>query len=227
VGVGLFVLIAAVVVVIAVLQWRAKLQRREDLATWAFKNNLSYAADDPYNLPYRYAFSLFGKGEGRGAENVLSGDWKGVPVIAADYWYYTESRDSEGRTTRDYDHFSIVITRIEAMLPCVRIEREGVFSRLADAIGLRDIEFESEDFNRRFNVRCDDREFAFKLLDARMIQWLLSESGDVCVEVNGPDVLLWCKRLKPTELAPLLYRAKGFVEKVPRLVWAEYGKAAS
>lgn len=222
-----FVLIAALVVAVGVYQWRAKLQRREDLHAWAVKNGLSYSAEDPHDVPHRYGFALFGRGDGRGCENVLTGEWRGLSVIVADYWYYDETTDSEGRTSRDYDHFSVVVTGIDAWLPRVRIERENVLTRLADGIGLPDIRFESEDFNRRFNIKADDREFAFKLIDARMMRWLLSEAGDVCVEVNGADVLLWCKRLAPAELAPLLYRAKGFVEKVPRLVWAEYGKAAS
>ncbi len=48
-----------------------------------------------------------------------------------------------------------------------------MLTRLAAHLGLHDIEFESDDFNRRFNVTCSDRKFANDLVDSRMNQWLL------------------------------------------------------
>lgn len=227
-GPGLFILIAVAIGALAYWQWTVKQKRREDIHAWAVKQGLAYSAEDAIGIPDRFSgFGLLNRGEGRGCENVLSGTWNGLPVIEADYWYYTTSRDSEGRTSRSYTHHSIVIAEIAAWLPSVTMERENVFTRLADHIGMRDIEFELEDFNRRFNVKCDDREFAYKLLDARMMEYLLGKAGDVCVEVNGGHVLVWSGKVKVDGLMELLYRAKGFVDNVPRLVWNEYGKAAS
>lgn len=221
-----FVIVAVVVLVLAVRRWQAAQQRREALHEWAFKHGLSYAAEDN-GLPDRYPFTLFQKGDGRGADNVISGTWDGVPVVTADYWYYDESTDSEGHTSRSYSRFSVVVVELAAWVPAVRIEHEGFLSRLADHVGLRDIDFESEEFNRRYNVQCDDREFAFKLLDARMMQWLQGPAADFCIEVNGDHALLWRDRTDEEGVAVSLAAAKAFVEHVPRLVWNEYGKAAS
>lgn len=209
------------------ITWQAKQKRREDIHAWAYKNGFTFTAEDAVGLPERFDFALFGRGEDRGCENVLVGQWKGLPVMEADYWYYTESHDSKGNTTRDYDRFSVVICDIEAFLPRVQIERENVLTRLADALGMDDIDFESDDFNRRFNVKASDREFAFKLVDARMMHWLLGVSDKACVEVFGSNVLVWCGRLKPERLPALFDSAKDFVDHIPRLVWNEYGKAAS
>jgi hypothetical protein len=222
-----FVLVLAGFAVVAYLQWQAKQKRREDIHAWAFKHGFEYSAQDVVDIPIAYDFALFGRGEGRGCENLLRGTWKGLPVVEADYWYYTTSRDSNGRTSRDYEHFSVVIAQIEAFLPRVQIERENILTRLADAVGLDDIDFESEDFNRRFNVKASNREFAFKLVDARMMQWLLGVGDKACVEVFGTDVLLWCSRLGSERVPALLDSAKAFVDHIPRLVWNEYGKAAS
>jgi len=228
VGAGIFILIVLVIAVVAFLQWQAKQRRREAVHEWAVRNGFAYSVDDPIGIPQRFSsFGFMNRGEGRGCENVLQGTWQDLPVIEADYWTYTTSTDSEGRTSRDYDHFSIVIVEIAAWLPGVTIERENVLTRLADHVGFRDIEFELEEFNRRFNVKCQDREFAYKLLDARMMQYLLDKAGQVCVEVNGGHALVWQKRIGVEGLMELLYRAKGFVDNVPRLVWNEYGKAAS
>jgi hypothetical protein len=223
----LFVLAIAAMGAIAYLQWQAKVKRREAIHEWAFKNGLEYTAVDNVGLPQSYDFGLFRKGDGRGCENVLQGAWKGVPVIEADYWYYTTSTDSEGRRSRDYTRLSVAIFQLDAFVPDLRIEHENVFTRLADHVGLRDIEFESDEFNRRFNVKCADREFAFKLLDARMMQWLLGPSGALCFEVNGAHGVLYCDRIGAERVPELLDSAKGFVDHVPKLVWNEYGKAAS
>lgn len=223
----LIILGVLAVCVFGYLQWQAKEKRRTALHTFAMQNEMTFAAKDVSGLHRRYEFNLFSEGDGRGADNVMAGQWQEMAVEAADYWYYTESTDSEGRTSRSYHRFSVVVARIDAWLPSVRAERENLFSRLADHIGFRDIEFESEEFNRSFNVKAADREFAFKLLDARMMQWLLDAPHSACVEVNGGHVLLWCKQLEAEEVPALLNGAKAFVDHVPRLVWNEYGKAAS
>lgn len=224
-----FVLIASAVVAIAYWQWQLAKQRRADLSAWAAKQGLSYSAEDVWNLPGSYRrFGLFTRGDGRGCENVVQGEWQGLSLIEADYWYYDTSHDSKGGTSRSYSHHSVVLVSLDAVLPNVSIERENVLTRLADAVGMRDIEFELEEFNRRFNVKCDDREFAYKLLDARMMEYLLGKAGNICVEVDGGHALVWSGKVKPAELTGLLYRVKGFVDSIPRLVWNEYGnKAAS
>jgi hypothetical protein len=85
---------------------------------------------------------------------------------------------------------------------------------------------ESELFNRSFRVKCGDPEFAFKLIDARMEQFLLDTGGEFAVELLGSSALIACKRRPPAELVPLFGTAKGFVDRIPRLVWNEYGTGA-
>ena len=110
----------------------------------------------------------------------------------------------------------------------VRISKESLLTKLADHVGLHDIEFESEQFNKAFNVKAQDREFCFKLVDARMMQWLLGTGGGFEFEVAGPWLLVACHRRRPMELVPLLGTAKGFGDHIPRLVRTEYpGKRAT
>jgi hypothetical protein len=226
------VAVIGVVAAIAYFSYQAAKKRREALFMFAAKHGLSYSQKDPGRLERTYDFHLFSLGDGRGCENVLSGVWEGLPVQEADYWYYTESTDSEGRTSRSYSRFSVIVVQMAAWLPDVRVERENVFTRMADHMGMTDLEFESEDFNRCFNVKAKDREFAFKLIDARMMQWLLDGKGagvpdKLCLEVNGGHVLLYCNRLPAERVAELFHAGKAFVDHVPKLVWNEYGKAAS
>jgi hypothetical protein len=140
-----------------------------------------------------------------------------------DYWYYDETTDSEGHTSRSYSNFSCAVTQTQLTAAELSVTRENIFTRFADHVGLRDIEFESEQFNREFNVKAGDRKFANDLVDARMMQWLLQTDGGFAFEMNGPYVLVYCKRLRPTELTPLLGVMKGFLDHVPKVAYSLYG----
>jgi hypothetical protein len=222
------IVIALVVLAVAAglwYSWNRKKQRRLALAAFAANHGLQYSQADTLGLLER-PFSLLHSGDGRGCENVVSGTWQGLPCQEADYWYYTESTDSKGHTSRSYRYFSILVAELGAEVPDVSIRRESVLSRLADHLGFHDIDFESEAFNREFQVKGADRAFAFKLLDARMLAWLLSTGGGFGFEVGGAELLVWSNRLSPADLPSLFGAALGFHGHVPRLVWDQYGPAA-
>jgi hypothetical protein len=218
----IFVLIALAVGAGLVYGFVQKQKRREALAMFALQNKLEYSRVDPFGLADS-DFHLFRLGDGRGCENVVWGDWHGLAIKAADYWYYTETSDSHGRKSRTYHRFSVVLTDLPAFLPRVSVEKESLLSQMANALSFHDLQFESEEFNRLFQIRAADREFAYKLIDARMIRWLLSTRGVFGFEVSGPGLLVWCGRVRPTELIPLVGSAALFRDHIPRLVWNEYG----
>jgi hypothetical protein len=65
---------------------------------------------------------------------------------------------------------------------------EGFWSAIGRAVGIRDVEVESPEFNRRYRVRCADERFAVTLLDQQVIAWMLSPhsgSGSVKFELGG------------------------------------------
>ncbi|HEV8572282.1 MAG TPA: DUF3137 domain-containing protein [Actinomycetota bacterium] len=140
-----------------------------------------------------------------------------------DYWYYDEYRDSEGRTRRTFHRFNCGVLEVDAAFPPIVVSREGVLSRLADHLGFRDIEFESEEFNRRFQVQAGDRKFAYELVDARMMRWLLSLERSVSFEVAGRWILAYHGRVRPAALVPLIGAASEFRDRIPRTAWGRYG----
>jgi len=219
----IFALILAIAGVVAYLGWRAKQNRREALRSFALQQNMEFSVADPYDIPGSYPFHLFRLGDGRGCENVMAGTWHDLPVKEADYWYYTESTDSKGGRSKTYHHYSVVVADLACMLPWVSAEKENLLSKLTEHLGFHDIEFESESFNRMFNVKAADREFAYRLLDARMIRWMESLGGGFGFEVSGPNLLVWSGKRGASELIPLLGCAKMFCDHIPRLVWTEYG----
>jgi type II secretory pathway pseudopilin PulG len=226
VGVVVVVLILAVVAAGIWWSWNRKKQRRVALAGFAAQYQMQYTQDDPYDL-LGYPFHLLREGDGRGCENVLAGAWQGLPMREADYWYYTESTDSKGNRNRSYHYFSIVIAVLAVDAPGVTVDKENLLTKLADHLGFHDIDFESEDFNREFQVKARDKEFAYQLIDARMIRWLLSTGGTFGFDLQGSNLLVHSKRLSPTGLVPLFGTAKGFSDHIPNLVWTEYGTKAT
>jgi hypothetical protein len=79
-----------------------------------------------------------------------------------------------------------------ARVPDVLIRRENVLDKLAGAFGFDDIDFESAEFSRKFCVKSPDKRFAYDLISAQMMEFLLRgkpptidmERGRICI-VDG------------------------------------------
>ncbi len=202
-------------------QHEQKIQRQRELRSFALGQRLDFSLEDPFDT-LREPFSLLQKGDGRGVENVMWGFWHELEVRAFDYWYYQESSDSEGHRHKSYHRFNCLITLVEAQCPQLQISEEDLFTRLADVLTFRDIEFESEEFNRRFTVKGSDERFATAFCDARMMDWLLRHGEGYAFEVVGDRLLCWTKRVRPAEIVHLLGTAKTFREQIPAVVSALY-----
>jgi hypothetical protein len=210
---------------IAVGSYYAQKKRREGFALVATQLGMQYFPADPFGL-LGEPFALFQRGDGRGVENVLAGAYQAIDVKAFDYWYYEESTDSKGHTTKTYYRFDCVVVPIDAACSPLTIDNENVLTRLADALSFHDIEFESEDFNRAFNVKSPDKKFANDFVDARMMQWLLQNGKGTAFEIMGDRLLSYRRKLAPMEIVTLLGLSKAFLDHVPRVVYSLYAKAA-
>jgi hypothetical protein len=222
--VGLFLLLGiAAVGAVAWFAYVAKQKRRQAFALMATQLGLEYSADDPFGT-LSEPFAFFEKGDGRGIENVLSGTWQQLDVRLFDYWYYDESTDSKGNTSRTYHRFDCVIAPIEAACPRLMISHENLGTRLANALTFHDIQFESEAFNRDYYVKSSDTKFANDFVDARMMDWLMKHGEGFSFEVAGDQALCYQAKLQPIDVVPLLGTAKAFREQIPRVVYSFYPK---
>ena len=204
-------------------QHQRKLERQRQMRALAFGHRLDFSLDDPFDTVAE-PFSLFQKGDGRGVENVMWGFWQGLEVRAFDYWCFEESSDSNGHRSKSYYRFDCLITMVDALCPQLQISEENLLTRFADALAFRDIEFESEEFNRRFTVKGSDERFATAFCDARMMDWLLRHGDGYAFEVVGDRLLCWRKRGSPAEMVHLLGTAKTFREQIPAVVSSLYPK---
>lgn len=214
------VLVVVLVILLAVgaayVGWWMREQRRKAFAALAAQIGFQYSPDDPFDLS-SMPFALFAKGDGRGTENALWGTDNGREVKLFDFWYYERVQNAKGGSSKRYYRYSCALTEIAARCPHLSVGPEGFLSRLADHVGLRDIEFESEDFNRRFQITSGDRKFAYALVDARMMEWLMATEG-LSYEVLDRFVLCFTDRLQPAETTMLLRAIAEFCENVPSVV---------
>ncbi len=218
----MLIFFAAVFVVVALVagaawfQYKARQTRLRAVAALARQVGFTFTrADDDHlvDLP----FGLFSRGNGRRVELVMSGAHNGVPMRIFDYWYYVDS----GRD-RTYHRFTCALATIAAACPRLRLGNENILTRLSGEVGLRDVQLEYDDFNRRFRVKCDDQKFAFSLLDGRMMQWLLVAEHFDTVEVDGPWVLLVHARLAPAQWLDLGTWLDQFARQIPDVVYSSY-----
>ncbi len=216
------VLVVVLVIGGIALSFYLKAKRREAFRIFARQFGLEYSADDPFHL-LGWPFALFRKGQGRGVENVVWGPWQGKDQVTAfDYWYYTETTNSKGQRSRSYSRFCCAMLEVPAAFPHLDIARENIFTRMADGMGLEDIEFELPEFNRRYNVKATERRFAYELLDSRMLQWLAGLDHPYAFEVVGNRILAYGKRSKPAGLVPLIGSLALFRDTIPRVAWGLY-----
>jgi hypothetical protein len=161
---------------VAYLGWRAEQERIAALQAWAAERGWTFTPrDDSWHRTFHG--SPFDSGHRRQSTKVLTGPHDGRQAAVFDYVFHTTetSTDAQGRTrTREVAHrFNVVALSLGAATPGLAVSPEGPFGRLLGRMFNRDIELESEDFNRAFTVTSEDRRFAFDVLHPRMMELLL------------------------------------------------------
>jgi uncharacterized protein DUF3137 len=166
----------------------------------------------------------FDTGSRRRARNVITGTESGRPFTAFDYSYETESHDTKGRTSKATHRYAVYAVHLPAYLPSLEVSPEAVFGHLATAVGLTtDIDLESEDFNRRFRVRAEDRKFATDVLSPRTMQYLLSVPP-AAWRVQGTDIVRWEEgRLDPADVPVSAAILDRVADGIPTFVWKDHG----
>lgn len=215
----LFTVLAVVAGVLVIWGSRTRARRERLLPIVAQHARMSFSEVDQFNCA-AVPFPLFRAGDGRHVENVM---WRegtnGTAVRVFDYGYYVERRDNAGFTTRTWSYFSCATTEHGGSWPPIRIGPEGMVRRLAEHLGMRHIDLESEEFNRMFVVHCDDPKFATALLDPQMMEFLLSTGGALELSTKGRFLLVSCPRLDDARLVPGLAQvAETFIAHVPPVV---------
>ncbi|MHC4520751.1 MAG: hypothetical protein ACYTAS_19350 [Planctomycetota bacterium] len=192
----------ALIAVVAIIAHIAAKQRREAMRALADRLGLRFNPGRSRDLARRYEFiDRMRAGRNRYAFNILSGNYQGHDVILFDYHYKTGS----GKNTHHH-YLSFFILRLPISVPELAIGPEGFFSKIAQAVGYDDIDFESHEFSRKFCVRSRDKKFAYDVCNAQMIEYLLSNT-DLTMEMELDSLAIsFHRRLSPQQIEPNLQR---------------------
>jgi hypothetical protein len=182
--------VMAVIAIVAVLSYLSARKRRQAMMDLAARLGLRFDPQKDWGLAKQYSFlNKLRAGSNRYVFNTLSGSYQGRDVTAFDYHYETHSSDSKGHRQTHHHYFSCFLLQLPRSFPELTICREGVLSKIAQAFGYDDIDFESHEFSRKFCVRSPDKKFAYDVCNARMMEYLLA-NADLTIEIDQDTLAL-------------------------------------
>ena len=175
----------ALVVAIVVLGAKAAQKRRDDLAAFAQRHGFqAFVARDSGWLRAGFElldmfqdFTPFGTGERPRAFNAVVGGTAEKTFYFFDYEYVTTSTTTDGdgntSTSTTTHSFGVAAVRVPLAFRQLEIRHEGLFDKIGGALGFKDIQFEMDEFNRRFHVKSPDQKFAYDVVHPGMIEFLM------------------------------------------------------
>lgn len=220
----LFAIAAAVILTALALSAYFYYQREAAFARVATSLGLRFSRRDDSSVRH-LDFPLFHEGRGTESGNLVSGTLQGLPVASFDFAYWTEIHDPKGGTRRQYHRFLCAVTDIAAACPALSIEHRGLIGRLAGALGLDGVQFESDDFDKAYRVQCGDRRFATALIDPAMMAWLLDAPSPVAFQIAGTHLLAVSTDRRPDAIPGLFHAVVDFRAHIPAMVASDYPAA--
>ena len=175
-----FIIVGVAVLAIgAYFAYLAEKKRREEVAAFAAAHGFRFdpGPDSSHDDEYAH-FEIFCRGHSRVAKNMFRGDLeidgRSYGLDGGDFRYKVTSGSGKNRSTRTYT-FSYLILHLPFDCPDLLIRSEGMFDKIAGVFGFEDIDFESEEFSRRFHVKSPDKRFAYDVCHPRMMEFLLGD----------------------------------------------------
>jgi hypothetical protein len=188
-AIGMFVGIAALVVVIAVISHRIEKQRRAVMAAFARARGLEYHPDRDSGFPEAQNHQWFQQGHSRYAKHRIEGicDFRDERFVVkmGEYHWTTGS----GKHAQHHAEGYLLVRPTWPALPNLVIRSETIFDKIGDALGFDDIDFESAEFSRKFMVKSTDKRFAYAVVHQRMMEFLMSDGG-YSMDLNFGDCLI-------------------------------------
>ncbi len=224
---AIFVAVLILIVVGIVYAHQKEQARRQALLKFARRQGWTFrATDDPsHDDRYRH-FEIFRRGDSRAAFNTLTGVLEvgefPCPLHAGDYKYTESSGSGDSQSTTTYRISFCILHLPWPHTPDVLIRGEHGLDKFAAFLGFEDIDFESAEFSDRFHVSGNDKRFAYDLIDARMMEFLLAggppvtdmQRGQICLTSRG-------RRWEPAEFEQHAAWLWEFLSRWPRHIIAD------
>lgn len=219
-----FVLIAVVVFVIIgvvlVYQHLAHKKKVAEFTAYAAQRGWHYTEKDN-SLVDRYEGTPFGVGHTWRARHVLRGRHRDRDMVAFEYVFKETTGSGDDRRTETY-YFTVVALDTPAPRPKLEVTREGLGRKLLGWVGIRDLQLESEEFNKTFHIKTEDDKFAYDILHPRMMEWMLADhrTRTTPFRFERADLLTWLTgETKLSTVDYLLEYVCDVLDRTPSFVW--------
>lgn len=214
---GTEIAIVAVIGVLAIvltLVMKSVNQKRDaEIRSFAQRIGFRYLGTDRTGLEANLVdFYPFGRGAGQRVRNRLSGRRGTIDFELFDFLFEQAGFSHDG--DRDTMEVSVVVATAPVSLPHVTFTPETFFLRVGKAAGLQDIDFESDEFNRKYRVAAEDRRGAFDLLHPQMIDYLLKHPVRFW-QVRGHSIVIVTVDSNPVTMHQVMTEIQDFVSLVP------------
>lgn len=218
----LVVFVIGAIIAGSILAYKAEQKRLAALRAfaasrgWDFEPRRDSTHDDRYGH-----FAVFSRGDARYAFNTMLGphmiDGREFRARMGDYRYQVTRSDGKTTTTSVYTFSYLILELPFPSVPEIHVRREGIFDKLAGAMGFDDIDFESSEFSRKFHVQSTDKRFAYDLITPDMMEYILAALPGV-VEIEHGRFLITdgASRWTPEQYPTMLAWAEGFFARWPR-----------
>jgi len=217
----LFVIVGLIIVGFFIASSIAERKRREAILALANRLGLFFAPDKDYGLAQSFSFlNTLREGANRYAFNVLTGEYGSHAVTCFDYHYETTSHNGKSTQT-NHHHFSFYTLKLPSTFPELRIGQESFLSKIAQAVGYDDIDFESHEFSRTFCVRSRDKKFAYDVCNAGMIEYLLA-NRDLTIEIEQDRLAIaFNGKMRLEQIEPNMDRLLEIRNRMPEYLFSE------
>lgn len=212
--------------VVGYFAWLVEKKRREALAALAAQLGFRFDPSRDRDHDDEYAhFEIFRRGHSRAAHNTLSGeleiDGRRWPAKMGDFTYKITQHSGKSTSTQTYRFSYLILHMPWPDVPDLLIRREGMFDKIAGALGFDDIDFESAQFSRLFHVSSADKRFAYDVIDPRMMEFLLAgDPPTVDIENARCCISDGRRRWEPAEFRGRLAWITEFMDRWPEHVLA-------
>jgi hypothetical protein len=182
-----------------------------------FVPKLDQMCDDAFVSRF-LGFEPFGRGHSRRAYNLACGRRDGNDWYFFDYEYWETSQDSDGNSKETVHRCGVAAVRLPVALPALKLEPENVLHRLGAKVGMRELQVEYEDFNRRYWITTSMPKEAYDILHPQALEYLMNHPPRTW-QMGGLYLLATASRpFDPHELRRVLQEMEGLIALIPAYV---------
>ena len=209
----MYVVIAIIMGGVFWFAWRMRQKKIAAYRAWAAQYGFHYeprddsvtafSSEDPFNI-----------GRARQGIDVFRGRYKNMHIVFFQYNYTTGS----GKNSQTHSN-QVVAIGLPAARPLLDISQENAFSKRFQ----KDIDFENQRFNDTFRVKSPNRRFAFDVIHARTMEWMLADQRAMSYSWRFEGPWLMTFRSGPLKLEEVFFYADFLIDvysQVPRHVWS-------